>query len=451
MVEATAPARRRVPTGRAFDDIQVAELERLFGRVVRLRVAAAPVLGVLAIAAAWLDPAPWRVWCVAALMAFVVTLSVVEFVRLGRDGLRPHTLPLNILGMGTFMLGMIVVSGGVESPFVPLVLPIAWVGALAMGLRPMLLAVVGPQLVVLWTLTVGATQGWLPDVNLEVFGGGARAGHNNTHLITSACVLTVGIVVTVFGGAAIRRAFDLMLASALSARDDALTAHADHVCELGALTGEIAHELKNPLASVKGLATLLAQDAEGRAAERLAVLRAETDRMQGILEEFLNFSRPLVPLSQVDTDLGALCEEVALLHEGVAGEAGVAVVVSTTDPRPARCDPRKVRQMLINLVQNALDASRPGQTVTLRVGAAGDQVVVEVLDEGTGIPAELRSRVLEAGVTTKARGSGLGLPIVRALVRQHGGDLTLTPRSPAGTCARMAWPREGLSDPGGHA
>ena len=440
---ATAPPDRRGSTARrGFDEIQAIELERMFGRIVRMRLAMAPMAGLLAVSAALLDPAPWRVWSVSLITIALVTLSVVEFVRMRRDGLRPHTLALNLVSMGAIFLSVIVVTGGVESPFVPAVLPVALIGSMAIGLRWPLAVLVGLQLLVIWTLTVGAIQGWLPAVNLAIYGGGARAGHNDAHLISSALVLTWGILVVVVAGQRLRGAFDAMLLSALDARDDELVAHAEHVRDLSALTGEIAHELKNPLASVKGLASLLAADVDGRAAERLAVLRAEADRMQGILEEFLNFSRPLVPLSLVDVDLGALAAEVAVLHEGVAGEAGVSVVVDVQEPRFARCDPRKVRQMWINLVQNALDASASGQTVTLRVAGDATEVVLEVLDEGPGLPEALGVRVLEAGVTSKARGSGLGLPIVRALARQHGGDLTLLPRSSGGLCARLAWPRD---------
>ncbi len=449
---ATAPIERRGSTARrGFDEIQAVELERMFGRIVRMRLMVAPVVGLLAVSAALLDPAPWRVWSVSLIMIALLTLSVVEFVRMRRDGLRPHTLALNLVSMGAIFLSVIVVTGGVESPFVPAVLPVALIGSVALGLRWPLALLVGPQLVVLWTLTMGAVQGWLPAVNLAIYGGGARAGHNDAHLISAALVLTWGIGVVVVAGQRIRGAFDAMLLSALAARDDELAAHTEHVRDLSALTGEIAHELKNPLASVKGLASLLAADVDGRAAERLVVLRAETDRMQVILEEFLNFSRPLVPLSVVSVDLGEIASEVAVLHEGVAGEAGVGVVVEVEEPRFARCDPRKVRQMWINLVQNALDASVAGQTVTLRVAGDAEQVVLEVLDEGPGLSEALGARVLEAGVTTKARGSGLGLPIVRALARQHGGDLVVVPRSTGGLCARLAWPRDGVVQTGGDA
>jgi signal transduction histidine kinase len=241
-----------------------------------------------------------------------------------------------------------------------------------------------------------------------------------------------------------------MATRALAARDDALQSYADESRMLTMLAGEIAHELKNPLASVKGLTGLLAKDAAGPRAEWVGVMRREIERMQSILEEFLNFSRPLVPLAQGEVDLGVLCSDAALLHEGLAAEKGVHIRVEIASELVVRCDRRKVKQVLVNLLQNAIAASPQSGEIVVRVdssaveGVAVARVVVE--DRGKGLSPEIAQRLFTPGATTKSGGSGLGLTVSRALARQHGGELTLR-NVPVGCAAELTLPRDAPRPP----
>jgi signal transduction histidine kinase len=425
----------RVPAPPGFEEIQGKELSRLFGRLVGIRLVAIPVAAALALALAIVDPARWRVALLGVLLATVGTYFVSEAVRYRRSGFRREAVVWNLLATIAAQATLCMATGALESPityaFVPAALMIG-----IFGPPRRYLALVLAQIAAVWTLAWVELAGVVPDMNLALFGGGPRAGHNDAHLVTTAVVLSLVVAVGARAGRGVRRMFDAMLAQALVARNDELRSHAERTEELTALSGEIAHELKNPLASVKGLAALLSESiAPGKPAERLGVLRREVDRMQGILEEFLNFSRPLVPLALDRVDLAALADEVAALHEGVAQERGVTIEVRGGRAE-ARCDRRKVKQVLINLVQNGIEVSAPGALLEVEVGEDGGIATLAVLDRGGGVAPGLESRVFEPGVTSKPQGYGLGLTIARALARQHGGEVRLEGR-PGGGCAAL--------------
>jgi signal transduction histidine kinase len=217
--------------------------------------------------------------------------------------------------------------------------------------------------------------------------------------------------------------------------------HQEQLSELTQLSGEIAHELKNPLASVKGLAALLSRRSPSEEPEAMTVLRREVDRMQTILEEFLNFSRPLVPLNLTFADLSAITSEVSALHEGMSEMRKVQLQLDAEVPVVVHCDPRKVRQILVNLFQNALDVTAERGRLFIRVSDQGECAEVTIDDEGKGLDPTLTDRVFEAGVTNKPGGSGLGLAVARGLARQHGGDVLLVNRAEGGCRATLRLPK----------
>lgn len=433
------PLPRPEPPG--LDEIQEFELARIFHRFVHFRLAVVPVGALLAVAVALVDREPWRVAALAGVVGLVATLAVFELVRLRRAGFHRRHLQLNVVLMNLAQIGVIGASGGLESPVLPVLLPMSLLGATILGLGPAFGALIGQELAAIAFFALGRVYGFLPDLRLSFLGGGGPPGLGSSTLLWWAGCMTAFLVVASGVGLQLRGLVHRTLRRALEAREDELAASAAHARELMALSGEIAHELKNPLATVKGLGALLAADTSGRAAERLGVLRGEVDRMQGILEEFLNFSRPLVPLVLAPVDLGRLAAEVAALHEGMASAAGVQLELEAPEPVRARCDARKVRQILINLVQNALEASPRGAAVLLRARPTPTPRI-EVLDRGPGLDPERAEALFDPGVTTRARGSGLGLTIARALARQHGGELSLSPREGGGAIATLTLPGE---------
>jgi signal transduction histidine kinase len=428
-----------MPAPPGHREIERQEHGRLFGTMVGARLVLLPVLAGFLLWVAWVEAATWRRTILLSAGVFVPVFFVSEAIRYRRSGMTPRAVPRNLSLAVAGQALVTFATGGLASPFLFVMVPLAFLVGIFVG-GPGRIALVLFQVAAVATCAWVAATGIVPDFNLSAFGGGARPGGNATWLAAQATGLALVLAAAAAGGRTLRRFSDGILRRALAAQQESLDTHAARAEELTALSAEIAHELKNPLASVKGLAGLLARDPEdAKAPERLGVLRREVDRMQSILEEFLNFSRPLVPLALGTTDVGALCREVAALHEGLAQERGVALEVEA-ERVSARCDPRKVKQILINLVQNALDASPPDGEVRLEAEAHAGGARVQVLDRGRGLDPALAASVFDPGITTKPRGSGIGLTVARALARQHGGDLALLPREGGGTAAELTLP-----------
>jgi two-component system, NtrC family, sensor histidine kinase HydH len=427
-----------LPTG--FREIQHQEFERLFGRLLWMRFAAVPLFAGLFGWLAFVEPASWRRGMLLGILLFIPLFFSAELLRYRRQGLTRRALPLNLMAGVLGVSVLLFASGGLSSPFVYVYVLLAFIVGIFVPVWGTL-SLLSLQLAAVWAFAVLGASGALADFNPEAFGGGSRAAVSVVHLYLHAVVFSIVLAVTTGAGRAMRNAFESTLLRTVQAQQDALHVHAERTQELTALSAEIAHELKNPLASLKGLAGLLTQNVpEGKGAERLGILRGEVERMQGILEEFLDFSRPLLPLSTAPTRLAALCAEVASLHEGMAQERRVRLELLPGEAT-VHCDPRKVKQVLINLVQNALEASPPGGEVSLEVGLASQGGArVLVLDRGCGLDGTLAPRLFEPGVTTKARGTGVGLTIARALARQHGGELQLDARPGGGAIAELWLP-----------
>ncbi len=420
----------RAPHG--FTEIQRQEVNRLFGRIVGIRLLFLPVVMALAVALAWTAPRPWRTWLVGSVAVAAFAFFALEAVRARRLGIERLSIHLNLAVAAVGVSCIAVGTGGTGSP-VAFLLPMLSIPVGIFLIPPAIFAVVGFLVLMVSAMAALGLASGSP-VLLPSLGDASRLSIlANWGTVTFLLVGGAGL------GRVIRKTFDGMVRRALSAQEDSLRAYREREAELSALSAEIAHELRNPLASVKGLAALLAPAmADARSAERLSVLRREVDRLQSILDEFLNFSRPLVPLALGSTDLGAIAREVAVLHEGMARDRGVVVEVRGSGR--ARCDPRKVKQVLINLVQNALDASPSGEAVEIEVQDGAVSSRLSVLDRGAGLDPALGGRVFEPGVTTKAGGSGLGLTVARAIARQHGGELRLAEREGGGLRAELTLP-----------
>jgi signal transduction histidine kinase len=197
---------------------------------------------------------------------------------------------------------------------------------------------------------------------------------------------------------------------------------------------KLSHELKNPLAAIKGLVQLSARAAcDPDSAEQLRVVAAEVDRMESILREYLSFSRPLEALQPKRVALGALADEVLSLMDARAATAGV--VLRRRGDAVIEADPRRLKDALFNLVGNAVEATPEGGKVEVEIDEVDRAARIAVRDSGRGMPPEVLDRLGTPFFTTRDEGTGLGVVVARATFAQHGGSLVYSSEPGQGTTA----------------
>ena len=205
------------------------------------------------------------------------------------------------------------------------------------------------------------------------------------------------------------------VAAARHARE---AAHHRHLAEIGRMTATLAHEIRNPLAVIRGAAQLAAD-----APEYLDVIIEESDRLEAICEGFLDLSRPL-EVRPEPIDLAELLRGLAAREGCVFDNEGVHLNVQTDNGAKASLDPLRVEQACRNLLKNAREAAGLGGNVTLTVWNDG----FEVADDGPGLPPEVKDSLFTPFVTAKPRGTGLGLTVVQRVAEAHGGRVTAPER-----------------------
>lgn len=237
----------------------------------------------------------------------------------------------------------------------------------------------------------------------------------------------------------------------------------EKLAAVGNLAAGVAHEIAAPLHVIQGRAELLLRRESPREAEirNLTIITDQIRRITAIVRNLLDFARRREPRVH-PLDLVATVDGVVEFLEGEFIREGITVVRSGPDSLPLEGDGELLFQVFVNLLLNAVHAleDHPGERrVEIRIQDLGQEVAVDVEDTGPGIPPELRERVLEPFFTTKTGGdgTGLGLPIVRSIISEHGGSVEVTSGSTGGACIRLRLPvssrpsAPSLSLPGGGA
>jgi two-component system sensor histidine kinase HydH len=216
--------------------------------------------------------------------------------------------------------------------------------------------------------------------------------------------------------------------------------------EVGTFTGGLAHEIKNPLSTVLLNLQLLQEDldstdpAYSRLSARLSTVSREAARLRDILDDFLRFAGKL-ELRKAKVDLNAVLEE---LVDFFTPQAQLSRVQLRFNPRSSpvmvEVDPRLIKQTILNLLINALHAMPNGGELILTAGTTENSAVVDVIDTGSGIPAEAIDKIFQAYYSTKKGGTGLGLAMAQRIVREHGGQLSVSSEPGKGSDFRLTLP-----------
>jgi two-component system sensor histidine kinase HydH len=237
---------------------------------------------------------------------------------------------------------------------------------------------------------------------------------------------------------------DLRQALAEKARMEGQLVRAARLAAVGRLSAGLAHEIRNPLASIKGAAEILADEVPSKSprGRLLRVLQEESRRLDHVLTRFLAFARPQRGERQT-VDLGA---EVQATVDLVRHRQGTALIVLQDEDRTAASvvgDPAQLRQLLLNLLLNGVQAAGEQGRVEVALAAGPGAVEVRVSDDGPGFSPEALENLGTPFFTTREGGTGLGLAISMRIAEDHGGRLTAHNRTPRGAEVVLTLPRGG--------
>jgi two-component system sensor histidine kinase HydH len=217
---------------------------------------------------------------------------------------------------------------------------------------------------------------------------------------------------------------------------------AERLAALGRLAAALAHEIRNPLGSIAGSIELLRTGGtlSQQDQDLCGIIQRETARLNDLINDMLDLSRPRVPSKQ-PLDIASLARDVVALAAQSGRGADVKVRYDGPDKLEVTADPAQMRQVLWNLLRNAVQASSAGDEVTVSLTAERDQVLLAIADHGPGISSEARDRLFDAFFTTRSHGVGIGLAVVKRILDDHGFTVEVDTSERTGTTFRVAMPR----------
>jgi two-component system, NtrC family, sensor histidine kinase HydH len=216
---------------------------------------------------------------------------------------------------------------------------------------------------------------------------------------------------------------------------------AEQLAGLGRLAAGLAHEIRNPLGAIAGSIELLRTGGTLSEEDRnlCEIVERETARLNDLVGDMLDLSRPREP-AKAAVDLGAIARDVVILAARSGRGSDVNVTFEGPSVAAVLADAAQLRQVVWNLVRNAIQASSPGHEVKVMIVEESDLLALEVRDHGPGIPPEARLRLFDAFFTTRAHGMGIGLAVVKRILDDHGFPVEVESAEGEGTTIRVRMP-----------
>jgi signal transduction histidine kinase len=220
----------------------------------------------------------------------------------------------------------------------------------------------------------------------------------------------------------------------------------ERLATIGSLAAGIAHEIRNPLASLSGSIQILKEDLhlEGESRQLMDIVLRETDRLNTIITEFLDYAKPKTIQNDI-VCLSELAQETAGLFQNSLGSRHEIHLMAEIEPSlSVRGDGQRLRQVFWNLLINSGQAITGAGTISMKVhgttSSGVDQVLIRIADTGIGIPTKLLGKIFDPFFTTKTDGTGLGLAIVHRIVEDHGGSIDVKSEEGSGTAFTIFLP-----------
>jgi two-component system sensor histidine kinase PilS (NtrC family) len=260
-----------------------------------------------------------------------------------------------------------------------------------------------------------------------------------------AAALTVGVTVSL-----LRDVRNQVIGRVVNFQDltelrrlEAQSRRSERLAMIGQLAAGIAHEIRNPLASISGSIELLRQGPSASDDDRtlMAIVNREVQRLNLLIGDLLDYANPRPP-QPVDFDLGVMVEETLQVARREQAFASIEMAFAVDRPLPLHADPAKLRQVLWNLLRNAADAAAlGGRHVHVDARRGPDQTTLVVSDDGPGIPADQLARIFDPFFTTKSKGTGLGLATCHTIIAEQGGHIDAVSEPGKGTQMTVSLPR----------